>query len=228
MYEAMRDCYIALHLDKNHLKSHFRLAKCLNDLKWHREAKECIDIFVRRFPDYASSQACESLIKDINANVKKLKEAEKKQTTRTNASTSTAAKTTSRLGESFVDSVAQEDDEEDENADGDDESSSRDSAMMPPLESDSQDEEASRSAGDRDKRALKKKKTSDSTSDNKSKNGGTLESELTKRLIKEYTELKDRPNDFKSRFSGHCNVATDIKECNYLGEYAYSILFFNF
>jgi hypothetical protein len=79
IYAAMLDCYKALSLDKDHLKSHFRLSKCLNDLKWHEEALECINSFCKRFPDYANTQACENLIKDINKSVKTLKEQESKK-----------------------------------------------------------------------------------------------------------------------------------------------------
>jgi hypothetical protein len=210
-------------LDQNHLKSHFRLAKCLNELKWHREAKECIDIFVRRFPDYASSQACENLIKDINNELKKLKESDKKK----NGSSKNTKR--SRLGEAFVDNIPKEEDE-DENAevnrDGDDEDDSLSSqdSEMPPLEGGSDDDEEE-AVAENAAEGTKKKKTDDTTTDTSSdsksattSSSQSIDSSLTKRLIKEYTELKEHPNDFKSRFSGHCNVATDIKECNYLGE----------
>lgn len=67
MYAALRDCHNALRLDLNHLKAHFRLAKCLNELSWTSEAFECLKHFKSKFPDYATSRACEQLDKDIRA-----------------------------------------------------------------------------------------------------------------------------------------------------------------
>jgi WD and tetratricopeptide repeat-containing protein 1 len=57
---------MALSLDSMHLKSHFRLAKCLNDLKWHNDADDCLTIFCQRFPDYSKTSACENLLKEVN------------------------------------------------------------------------------------------------------------------------------------------------------------------
>lgn len=69
----MRDCYQALQIDNKHLKSHFRLAKCLNDLGWYIDARNCLMIFSERFPDYARTSACENLQRDINENITKSK-----------------------------------------------------------------------------------------------------------------------------------------------------------
>ncbi|KAL4233448.1 WD and tetratricopeptide repeat-containing protein [Mactra antiquata] len=78
MYAAMRDCHTALKLDLNHLKAHFRLAKCLNELSWYKEAFECLNHFKNKFPDYASSRACEQLDKDIRAAIFSRTESEEK------------------------------------------------------------------------------------------------------------------------------------------------------
>lgn len=67
MYAALKDCHKALQLDRNHLKAHFRLAKCLHELSWPKEAFECLKYFKSKFPDYATSRACEQLDKDIRA-----------------------------------------------------------------------------------------------------------------------------------------------------------------
>lgn len=67
VYAALRDCYIALHLDVNHMKAHFRLARCLYELSWTAEALECLLLFKAKFPDNASSKTCEALEKDIRA-----------------------------------------------------------------------------------------------------------------------------------------------------------------
>jgi len=74
MYAALRDCGMAIKLDPNHLKAHFRLAKCLFELSWTAEALECLLHFKSKFPDYVTSHACEALEKDIRASLKKGKE----------------------------------------------------------------------------------------------------------------------------------------------------------
>lgn len=65
LYAALRDCLRALQLDPNHLKGHFRLARCLFELKWMKEADECLQHFKVKFPDHAQSKACEALEHDI-------------------------------------------------------------------------------------------------------------------------------------------------------------------
>ncbi len=67
LYAALRDCHSAIRLDPEHLKAHFRLSKCLFELSWSTEAHECLKIFKEKFPDYATSNACESLDRDIKA-----------------------------------------------------------------------------------------------------------------------------------------------------------------
>ncbi|GAB6027757.1 WD and tetratricopeptide repeats [Chamberlinius hualienensis] len=65
IYAALRDCHTALKLDPDHLKTNFRMAKCLLELKRVKEADECLKIFKERFPDHANSSACKGLAKDI-------------------------------------------------------------------------------------------------------------------------------------------------------------------
>ncbi|XP_041352477.1 WD and tetratricopeptide repeats protein 1-like isoform X2 [Gigantopelta aegis] len=67
LYAALRDCHCALRLDGNHLKAHFRLARCLYELAWPQEALNCLQHFKTKFPDYAKSHACEALDRDIKA-----------------------------------------------------------------------------------------------------------------------------------------------------------------
>ena len=226
----MRDCYIALNLDRTHLKSHFRLAKCLNDLKWHREAKECLDIFVSRFPDYAKSQACDNLVNEISNELEKLRANEKKN----------KPPKRTRLGESFNENFAHldsqsgeeeevatgrqikcNDDNKDDDNVGNDESSNEVSDDEAEDESEG-DQLSSSNLKDKKQRAAKKKRLNKIESSSSAKKSTLKESDKANvnnnRLVKEYNELKESPIDFKKRYSGHCNVATDIKECNYLGE----------
>ena len=63
----MRDCHSAMKLDSDHLKAHFRLARCLYLLSWTREAFDCLQLFKDKFPDYARSHPCEALDRDIKA-----------------------------------------------------------------------------------------------------------------------------------------------------------------
>ncbi|PSN32439.1 WD and tetratricopeptide repeats protein 1 [Blattella germanica] len=65
VYAAMRDCHIALQLDPDHMKAHFRLARCLYELQWIQEASDCIQAFKNKFPDHVHSHACKALVKDI-------------------------------------------------------------------------------------------------------------------------------------------------------------------
>lgn len=67
MYAALRDCYLTLQLDPNHLKAHFRLAKCLYELQFTEEACKCLSEFKLKFPDQAHSRACKALDMDIQA-----------------------------------------------------------------------------------------------------------------------------------------------------------------
>uniref|UniRef100_A0A8C8IWY2 WD and tetratricopeptide repeats 1 n=1 Tax=Oncorhynchus tshawytscha TaxID=74940 RepID=A0A8C8IWY2_ONCTS len=66
-YDALRDCLKALSLNPGHLKAHFRLARCLFELKYVAEALECLDDFKGKFPEQAHSCACDALDKDIKA-----------------------------------------------------------------------------------------------------------------------------------------------------------------
>lgn len=65
-YAAVRDCYTAIRLEPAHVKSHFRLAKGLMELRKVREAHESLLYFKDKFPRHASSHAVFLLQKDIN------------------------------------------------------------------------------------------------------------------------------------------------------------------
>lgn len=67
VYAALCDCHQALCLEPNHMKAHFRMARCLHELGWVREAFECLQVFKSKFPDYGNSQACSALERDIKS-----------------------------------------------------------------------------------------------------------------------------------------------------------------
>ncbi|XP_032828787.1 WD and tetratricopeptide repeats protein 1 isoform X1 [Petromyzon marinus] len=66
-YAALRDCRAAVALNPWHLKAHFRLARCLYELRHVGEALACLDDFRGRFPEQARSSACDALDRDIKA-----------------------------------------------------------------------------------------------------------------------------------------------------------------
>uniref|UniRef100_A0A8C5GA78 WD and tetratricopeptide repeats protein 1 n=1 Tax=Gouania willdenowi TaxID=441366 RepID=A0A8C5GA78_GOUWI len=78
LYDALRDCLKALTLNPGHLKAHFRLARCLFELKYVAEALECLDDFKGKFPEQAHSSACDALDKDIKTALFSKTESDKK------------------------------------------------------------------------------------------------------------------------------------------------------
>ncbi|KAM3935853.1 WD and tetratricopeptide repeats protein 1 isoform 1-T1 [Leptodactylus fuscus] len=64
-YDALRDCLQALALNPAHLKAHFRLARCLFELRYVSEALDCLEEFKAKFPEQAQSSACDALDRDI-------------------------------------------------------------------------------------------------------------------------------------------------------------------
>ena len=73
MYAALRDCLQALKLDRNHMKAHLRLCRCLLELKWLEEAHLALQRFQIRFPEHACDTACITLLKDISAALEEVK-----------------------------------------------------------------------------------------------------------------------------------------------------------
>lgn len=67
MYAALRDCHVSLQLEADYVKAHLRLARCLYELRWTKEALDCLQAFKARFPDCALGQACQALDRDIKA-----------------------------------------------------------------------------------------------------------------------------------------------------------------
>lgn len=65
IYAALRDCQIALLLDPEHIKSHFRLAKCLFDIGRPSDAQKVLTRFQRIFKEFKTNSACKALRKDI-------------------------------------------------------------------------------------------------------------------------------------------------------------------
>lgn len=83
-YAAMRDCYHALRLDPSHVKAHLRLARCLTDMKWTEEARQCLQVFGDKFPDHISSQAFRTIEKALKEAEKEVKEERNKAKPDTN------------------------------------------------------------------------------------------------------------------------------------------------
>ncbi|XP_015609813.1 WD and tetratricopeptide repeats protein 1 [Cephus cinctus] len=65
VYAAFRDCRMTLLLDPEHVKAHFRLARCLIDLNRPAEACKAIESFQEKFPEYITNSAFRALKKDI-------------------------------------------------------------------------------------------------------------------------------------------------------------------
>lgn len=65
IYAALRDCQTTLLLDSEHVKAHFRLARCLFDLNRSIEADKVLKNFQQKFPEYTSNSACKALKMDI-------------------------------------------------------------------------------------------------------------------------------------------------------------------
>ncbi len=164
-YVAMLDCYSALSLDKMHLKSHFRLVRCLYELKWYHEARECLDLFEKRFPEYANTNACEVLAEDINKQLKKFNLKKEKPSTPTT------------------------------------------------------DED---SVNEYDEFVTKKSKRNAESSEtcSESENDETQFSQKKRNeiIMTNYLNAKLNACDLKSRYCGHCNVSTDIKEACFFGD----------
>ncbi|EFN75923.1 WD and tetratricopeptide repeats protein 1 [Harpegnathos saltator] len=65
IYAALRDCKLTLLLDPEHIKAHFRLARCLFDLNRALEADKILKNFQQKFPEYVSNSSCKALRMDI-------------------------------------------------------------------------------------------------------------------------------------------------------------------
>ena len=181
MYMALLDSYMALKLDKNHMKSLFRLARCLHELKWHEEAKECLEMFCKRNPDYANSQICETLTNDINTALETKRKNEENLKKKSN-STQTR------------------------NLDDTSESES--------------DNDKKGKPSDNEEEVVRKKRCDDNNNTSTIENNIKManKEKIKKKIETDYSKAKEEAIDFKSRFCGHCNVATDIKEANFIGE----------
>ena len=151
LYAAIRDCQIALSIDHEYFKAHFRLVKCLYELHWNNEAQECLKSYKINFPDQAQNPSFKSLDKNIQQAIFAKSELSKKD-----ASTN--------------------DMKSDKNS------------------SDNSDNSAS--------------STNTETSSNKPPHESISNFEK---------ECRALASDYKTRFCGHCNTTTDIKEANFFG-----------
>uniref|UniRef100_A0A1E1XBJ1 Putative wd and tetratricopeptide repeat protein n=1 Tax=Amblyomma aureolatum TaxID=187763 RepID=A0A1E1XBJ1_9ACAR len=139
MYAALRDCHVSMQLDAGYVKAHLRLVRCLYELRWTKEALDCLQAFKARFPECALGQACQALDRDIKA------------------------------------------------------------AIFSKTDNDS--EEGSRS-------------------ESQSSNGSANSSPKHRRqpqISEQEKAWRALAFDYESRFCGHCNTTTDIKEANFFG-----------
>jgi WD and tetratricopeptide repeats protein 1 len=66
VYEALRDCHKALHLDPHYIKAHFRLARSLFEINQLTLSNDCLQELKKRFPSHATDQSVMMLEQDIN------------------------------------------------------------------------------------------------------------------------------------------------------------------
>lgn len=65
VYCALKDFYRSLELDGGHFKTHWNLAQCLYDLRWYKEAYECLEKLKAYFPDQTQAPRFLKLESDI-------------------------------------------------------------------------------------------------------------------------------------------------------------------
>ena len=191
---ALLDSYKALRLDMNNVKSLFRLARCLHELKWNEEAKECLEIFCKRNPDYENSEICENLTRDINNALEAKRKSEDAKKGKRKS-----ARNLSELSESSSSSSSSN--EADEEAESEDE-----------------DKEEEDEKDDEQNETVRKKRCDSNNNTSYQKMNNVSGEKSVKKLESEYLKAKEDAVDFKLRYCGHCNVATDIKEANFIGE----------
>lgn len=66
VYEALRDCHRALHLDPHYIKAHFRLARALYEINQLTLSNDCLRELKKRFPSHEFDQSVRMLEQDIN------------------------------------------------------------------------------------------------------------------------------------------------------------------
>jgi len=66
VYEALRDCHRALHLDPHYIKAHFRLARSLFEINQLTLSNDCLRELKSRFPSHETDQSVRMLEQDIN------------------------------------------------------------------------------------------------------------------------------------------------------------------
>ena len=70
VYAALRDCSTALSISPNNAKASFRFVKCLYELRWLKDAKQCIKTFKLKYPEYAKQSSCLDLEESIKSAIK--------------------------------------------------------------------------------------------------------------------------------------------------------------
>lgn len=167
LYAALRDCHNAITIDSDYLKAHFRLARCLYELHWNKEAFDCLQVFKAKFPDHANTQSCEMLDRDIQQAIFSKTESSKKGSHSCNSGKSERITIQTTRSQSEAGSNRNDD-------------------------------------------------TASSPLDTSASSSISFTPSFLSHQEREWRSLS---YDYKSRFCGHCNTTTDIKEANFFGRF---------
>merc|ERR1719245_1651046 len=73
IYGALRDCHATLRIDKQHVKAHLRVVRCLLELSMIEESRAYLSAFKGAFPDHANSSSCLALESEVERKINKKK-----------------------------------------------------------------------------------------------------------------------------------------------------------
>jgi len=188
VYGALRDCLAALSLDPGHIKAHLRMARCLTDLEWLKEAADCLDLFKAKHPEHRKSGACSQLEKDLAALQEKANNSREPQVRVLASGTKSPASLGRYTAASFlrgdpgesvitdsVDTMELDSDDDSDAVDDETMEAGGSSSALPPAPPPWQEPNP------------------------------------------QEMEWRRKARDFSHRFLGACNTTTDIKEANFLG-----------
>jgi len=73
IYGALRDCHATIRIDKQHVKAHLRVVRCLLELNMIEESRAYLSAFKGAFPDHANSSSCLALESEVERKISKKK-----------------------------------------------------------------------------------------------------------------------------------------------------------